>query len=271
MTLCGAAIAAGGYIVSISDKLISNGIVSADGVSTKLNMMDRVGNNWVAMIAGEDITQSVFILDRAAKLFRGKQNTLEKAHAAFKNAYRGHMADMVESGVLGRYKLSMRQFVNREHKLTDAMYYSINEKILTYKAPVQFLVFGFDKEQMPHLFTAVDGLTHSYDLPGFCCIGTGGPLADVTLYLLGQKNTMSLDETVFNLCAAKFMAERAGVGVGQETHLYLQQPGTNTTRWRDNDMLNGIRQIWEKECAPRIPTEAIELIRNSGLACRKEP
>jgi hypothetical protein len=260
MTLCAAAIASDAYIVAISDTMVTGSTISADGCMLK---MEPFARDWLAMIAGDDITQGLPIIQRAERYFTGRANTVGTARAAFKRAYQQHLSEMASDAVLSKYGLDMKAFLaSGKRRFTEKVFSSICERMDAIKTVgCEFLVFGFDGAGRAHIFTVGDqGSDRTYDKPGFCCIGSGAYAAEAMLFYFRQATFRTLPETVFNMCAAKFTAERSGIG--KDTFLYVKQPKSVASSNRAG-LIEDIRRVWEAGGAPKAPPGIVELI-NSG-------
>lgn len=252
MTLCAAAIASDAYIVAISDTMVTGATLSSDGCTTK---MEPFARDWIAMFAGDDISQCLPVIQRAETYFAKQSNTVASARSAFKRAYQHHLNEMKTDAVLAGYGMDMKTFLNSgKRRLTEKVFGSICERMDAIKsigAAVEFLIFGFDGKGRAHIFTVGDqGVDSTFDKPGFCCIGSGAYTADAMLYFFQQATFKSLPETVFNLCAAKFMAERSGIG--KDTFLYLKQPKSVASSHKSG-LISEIRTAWEAAGVPRVP------------------
>jgi hypothetical protein len=261
MTLCAAAIASDAYIVAISDTMVQGATISSDGCSIK---MEPFARDWLAMISGDDITQGMPIIQLAEKYFANRANTVATARTAFKRAYQKHLSDMASDAILSRYGLDMKTFLaSGKRKLTEKVFASICEELKTVRVGCEFLIFGFDGPGKAHIFSVVEpGVDHTYDKPGFCCIGSGGYAAEAMLYFFGQATVKTLPETVFNMCAAKFMAERSGIG--RDTFLYVKQPRSVASSHRAG-LIDDIRTAWEAAGVPRVPPGILGQIERGDI------
>jgi hypothetical protein len=100
------------------------------------------------------------------------------------------------------------------------------------------------------------GICTSCDVTGFWAIGSGQQQALSSIFfsfkdLDTRPIEPSLEGLIYDLCAAKFMAERAD-GVGEATDLVIQRFGQGPHFYSD-DSINAIRKIWEEEGRPRQP------------------
>jgi hypothetical protein len=262
VTLCAAAIASDAYIVAVSDTMISGATLSADGCTLK---MEPFARDWIAMFAGDDITQCLPVIQRAEKYLHNRANTVASARMAFKRAYQQHLNEMKTDAALAGYGLNMSTFLSSgKRRFTEKVFASICERMDAIKGiGCEFLVFGFDGSGRAHIFTVGDqGADHTFDKPGFCCIGSGGYAADATLYYFHQSTIKTLPETVFNLCAAKFMAERSGIG--RDTFLHVKQPGSVASS-HDARLIENIRRAWDSSGAPSVPPGILTQIDAAGI------
>ena len=264
MTLCAAAIASDSYIVTVSDTMISGATISADGCMVKV---EPFAKDWLAMFAGDDLTQCLPVIQRAGKYIRNRANTVVNVRMAFKRAYQQHLNEMKADAVLGGYGMDLPTFLKSgKRRFTERVFTSIYERMETIKSigeNVQFLVFGFGDDGRAHIFTVGDqGADRTFDKPGFCCIGSGAYAADAMLNYFEQASFKPLYETVFNLCAAKFMAERSGIG--KDTFLYVKQPGS-VASCHGHGLIHAVRQAWESNGMPKAPLNVFQIIASGDI------
>lgn len=251
------------YLVTASDTMVSGGIIAADSVTVKL---EPFHNDWFAMMSADDLTQCIPIIEKAEEYFTGRANKLGTARAVFKRACSQHLVEMQEAAALSRYGLTMKEFLRTGKKrLSEKMFESIRRKIEETKASCTFLVAGFDSLKRPHIFEVSEdkdgGITdHVYDKPGFCAIGSGKYIAETILYSLGQTTDRTFYETIFNVCAAKFMAEKAS-DVGKVTYVLCKKQGSFMFA-HGYGMIEEIREAWEKNGCPRVPEGIVRTIEN---------
>jgi len=270
VTVCIAAIAglpdrANPYIVTASDTMVSGGIISADKTAVKA---EPFHSQWVAMMSGDDITQCIPIIEKAKEYFQKRNNTLAVARAVFKRAFQRHLIEMRQDAVLGGYGMSMEDFLrNGKRRFADKQFQSMCERMEAIDPKCEFLVYGFDSQKRPHMFhvdnAGTDGVL---DRPGFSAIGSGKWAAETILYYLGQSIDKTLEETIFNVCAAKFAAERA-VGIGPHTYLYVKRFNSTLFQWKFKMIDDEIRKAWNEQGAPRVPDGIVEAIRNARPTC----
>ena len=172
---------------------------------------------------------------------------------------------MAADKVLGRFGMDMKTFVKSgKRRFTESAYAILHNEIREVKLGCEFLVAGFDAAKHPHIFTVSEpGIDSVYDKPGFCSIGTGKWAAEGMLYYRQQTVDRTLHETVLNVCAAKFMAERIP-GVGETTFLFVKKEGCNAFML-ESWVLPTIRAEWEKTGAPRIPDGLLKQIEGAQV------
>lgn len=119
---------------------------------------------------------------------------------------------------------------------------------------------GFDKGKVPHVFTIEDpGIYANYDSLGFWAIGSGNQQALSSIAFASVDTNPTIEKTIYDLCAAKFMAESAeGVGLG--TSIVIYEFGQDHQTYGD-ESLEKIRNSWEQFGKPRRPEGIENLIK----------
>lgn len=263
VTVCIAAIALDGRrpsdarLVTISDTMLE-GDLSSDESAVKTEMFHE---DWASFVAG-DVTTLVPIIDEAKACFTGQPNTLKNARDSFKSAWKKHVVQIAEDRVLGRFGLSMEEYLKTgKLRFTEEVFNSLATEIRQVDLGADFLVYGFDGEKRPHVFhVARDGTDAVYDKPGFAAIGSGANAAHTVLWYLGQNIDRTEAETIYNVCAAKYMAERAS-GVGRKTFLFVKTQGRGFFVTKTG-MEERIREAWEKSGKLRVPDGVVKMIED---------
>jgi hypothetical protein len=252
-------------IVTASDQMLAGAFSSSDASTIK---NEPVHKDWSVMMAADDFSQCVPIIELARKYFHGRANTLQVARTSFKKAYQQHMAERAADIVLGRYGLDMKTFRKSGKRMfTESKFNALCNAIDDVRGDCDFLIYGFDGMGAPHIFKVKDpGRDEVYDKPGYCAIGSGCYAAGMMLFHLNQTIDCSLRQTIVNVCVAKFMAERVP-GVGKATFLYIKKQGSNVVGYAGIDMEEEIRAAWEKEGCPRVPSGIIEKLRSVSITC----
>ena len=170
--------------------------------------------------------------------------------------------------------MTINDFLQSRLNLGDKTYETLLGRISSVKVGCDFLVCGFDQLDTPHIFSVSSPsednpsfVTH-YDDPGFAAIGSGGYIADSILYGTGQSFVQGLQDTIYNVCAAKFASESAS-DVGETTFLKILHPEDKYKNF-DITLAGELKKIWEKN-KPVIPDKAAALISaNLGKFNTKE-
>jgi 20S proteasome alpha/beta subunit len=243
--------------------MVSYFMSSTDASTVK---MEEFHEDWIALIAADDLTQCIPIMERAKENFTGKPNNFRVARACFKRAYRQHLDERMTDIVLAKFSTNMKQFRERGKALfTETVYNQLASEIREIKGECDFLIFGLDAQGAAHLFTVTDpGKDEIYDKPGFAAIGSGLYAANGMLYQLGQTVDLNVYQTIFNVCAAKFTAERVA-GVGKDTFLFVKKKGCHAFS-RESWLLPTIRKAWEDQGQPRVPDGILKQMETANLA-----
>lgn len=273
MTVCIAAIGRDGYshepergdeiIVSVSDKKLTLFYTSSDGVVSK---RFYIHNEWTAMMAGNDITPCVEIIDASSTFLAKKTNTLTNVTNAVKTAFQNHLQQFNEDKILSRYGMKLSEFRrNGKKQFTPEIFNSICSQIDNTTLECEFLVFGFDQQKCPHIFTVTSpGIVGVYDKPGFWAIGSGASAALSMLFYRGQNIDTEMEKTLYHACEGKFMAESAS-DVGAETEFFISKHGHNTMEGNTAKILDDMRDEWEKYGKPQFPVNVLKRIKEAEI------
>ena len=168
------------------------------------------------MVAGNNISHAIPIIENARGYLEKAKDTLRSVRSCMKRAFQERVREVITDRVLYKFALDMPTFLKKGKRILDAgTFADLSRAIRTVNLEeLQFLVYGFDVNGTPHLFTVCDpGEDRTWDVPGFRAIGVGEYAAETILYYFNQSPKITFEETIFNVFAAKFMAERApGVG-----------------------------------------------------------
>jgi hypothetical protein len=247
-------------VVTASDtKLSFGGDFSADG-SVKLHVFHR---EWGTMIAGDDITQYVPVIERAKALLRGKSGKLIVVMDAFKKAYQDEFNAAIQDGLLSRFQMTMADFKKHgKTQLLPEVFTEFSLKIKIASLGCRFLVYGLDDKKIAHIFTVSNpGKCELRDKPGFWAIGKGATSALSMLAALKQvRGRTTFEETIYNVLAAKYISEGAS-DVGKETYLFIKKYGCDGFS-NKRALEEEIRAIWEMEGRPQTNANAVNAIKN---------
>jgi hypothetical protein len=250
----------------VSDKKLTLFYTSADDVISKEIAFHR---DWKAMIAGNDITQCVEIMEDSRNILVSKENTLTNVSCAVKTAFQGRLRQLIDDRHLSRYGMGVSDFrIHGKEQFTPETFNSICSLIDNTHLECEFLVSGFDKNKRAHIFTVTDpGVVNFYDKPGFWAIGSGASSALSMLFYRGQIPDKQMSETLYVACEAKFMAESAS-DVGKETEFFISKHGHSGMIYTAG-ILEGIRKQWEKYGQPKIPKRAVGKIKEANIRLTK--
>ena len=234
--------------------------MSVDDLAVKFS---AIGNSWMAMFAGNDISPVVPIFKevRAAVVSTNCQETLEDIVGYFKSAIQKQMATKAETTTLSKFGLDITEF--RRNGLSDLgpeLFTRLAYEIEQISLDLIFLIFGFDgADKEGHIFT-VDGIgeVSYYDIGGFWAIGSGQTSALGTLF--GTRTPVpynDLSDAFYLLAKAKFSAETA-IGVGRETTAMILQSNSERYLLHAPEMQK-IKEKWEASRGPDVPNGVNEI------------
>jgi hypothetical protein len=248
MTLCIAAVAREKAIIAVSDMRFDLGYTSGDGMPK----MGRLNKYWAAMFAGNDASNAPRILANLAETLHGSSNvSRHQIEKLFRDEYRAALIERIESVVLSPYKLSVDEFTRTGVKrFTPEVFADIRAEMASVELGYEFLVFGFDEQRLPHIFRVHrGGLVQDCRLCGFWAIGSGDVAAVHHMMFQEYKTTLPLRTAAYYVCAAKFFAERASLGLS--THVVCLM--------RDGRLIGidvkAIRKLWQLSGRARVPRD----------------
>jgi hypothetical protein len=222
-----------------------------------------VHQHWYVMISGA-FGQRLRIMNDVIETFKGVSDvSLTEIQNAFVNAYQKYGRQLAAELVLAPYGLTLEEFISRRAELGDSIFERLWGEIGRIKVGCDFLVSGFD--DVAHIFSVSDPTTEhpsfitNHDDLGFGTIGSGAYLAESTLYSYRQYVTNSIEETIFNTCAAKFSSESA-TDVGHATHIKVVQK--DRIIQYEPSLSRELRDIWETQ-RPRITADALKIIKEA--------
>jgi hypothetical protein len=244
-----------GFIVSVTDTKLSNDWRSSDEAVYKVR---GVGLHWRAMFsASRDLTSLGPIMSHVEnELRQGQAETLEAIQSAFSDAYAKHLNTVATDRVLAPYKLSIEEY--RQVGLSQfgpAEFARINSKLESISIDLQFLVYGFTPDGLPHHFKVnspdATELIEDWDFQERCAIGAGQYLAEIAgdtapscEYL--KKISPHLPEYAVTLaCFAKFTSESAP-SVGKETWVSVLFPDGYEAAVQPPTVAK-LRNLWDKQ------------------------
>jgi len=262
MTVCIAAMARD-HIVAVSDTMIAGGTISTDG---NTNKQESIAPNWLAMFSGNDISPALPITHRVMECLKERSCNLGVVRSCLKSAFKQQLSELAADRVLSQFGLDMATFLESGKDMFDegtfgALCAELRAVVFD---DLQFLVYGFDDDKQPHIFNVHRaGEDTVLNNPGFGAIGSGSYAADTILYYLNQSRKCSLEESIANVCAAKFVAERAQ-GVGTATSLFVKRHGSIGFEYKTN-LVERLRKEWENAGAPRTTERAVGIVKEAEI------
>jgi hypothetical protein len=253
MTVCiGAICDKSSTIVTASDRLVTWGTSSSD-VTLKAA---RLAPTWISMLAGADITtgaEEVIRDVRATLAVYGAAPKLAEVQSAVLGAWRDVKNRIGRSAVLDPFRLEVNEFIRiGRERFGDVKFLElVGELQAKSRLNFELAAFGFDERTIPALLTFDDEGFQDFTRGGYIAIGSGNASAMASLAFHEYKRECSLNAAIYQVCAAKFMAEKAD-GVGPATMVTcLREDGR--TCWLFGVAIDRIRKLWEQRTRPRLP------------------
>lgn len=249
-------------VVAADTRMSFGGLYSSEGV-LKNKALHR---EWSVLIAGNDISQGLLVVERASEVLRGRTGKAKIVRAGFKRAYAECRRELIADTLLNSFDMDVTDFKrNGRKQLNPEVHADFSFRIKNFDLGCTFLVYGFDDEGDPHIFTVLNpGKVDPYDKPGFWAIGAGKVAAISMLMALGQHpERNSLYETIYNVLAAKYVSEGAS-DVGKETWMFIHKQGCSAMM-HQTQMEEKVRRIWEEQGRPKTNSEAVKLLQDAEI------
>jgi len=263
VTTCIAAITSDRRVVTASDTRMSfSGDFSVEGIIK----LESFHGEWATLIAGSDISQAPFVIDRAKQILKGKTDKLEVVKDGFKRAYQEQLRMDIADEFLSRFDMGLEDFKKKgRRQLEPTLLQALSFGIKDAKLGCRFLIYGFDEKKQPHLFEVGEGgCAKSRDKPGFWAIGNGASSAiSMLAYLKHSAEMTTMRTAIYNVLAAKYISEGAS-DVGKETFLFVKKCGCDAYFSKPN-LEKDIRRIWEEKGKPSVPDEALQIIDQANI------
>lgn len=257
MTCCVAAAAAHDtVIVAASDSLASWGHTSLEGM---LKMVRIQHPFWLAMLAGDDISIGVESVTRNAAATLAAYDsppTVLQVRGALLGAWRDVQNEVGTALVLNAFRTDAVSFrKNGRKEFGDAKFIELaGELQRASRLGCSLLAYGFDEQKIPTLLVCEDDTgCRDFSRVGYIAIGSGGPTAIGMLAMQNYQTSCNLNTAIYQVCCAKFAAEKA-TDVGRKTLVVCLRRDGRTCFVSDKS-LDPIRQLWEQHGRPR-PVDA---------------
>jgi hypothetical protein len=277
MTVCIASIAAREHsICLVTDSKASFGSFSADGAVQKRIPLIY---HYAVLVAGNDASHAGIVINRVKKRLTGGQPVTEAdeiSQCIFEECQE-ERDRIAEAEILKPHGFDLETFRSKGSTLcTDSVFYDIHAELQKNTLSLDFIIAGFDSKDIGHIrFTNCTTPPQDYDSIGFWAIGTGAQAAlaslSHTVEHMGVFRWSDSEEVLYHTLAAKFMAESAR-DVGKETDAIIMLPsGENAIKFlHPFGGIEYVRNLWEKEGAPKKPKNLQDRMQNTLVSTVKE-
>ena len=235
MTVCIAAINEADHaIVTVNDTMLADDTGAVDFADFKLAWLvhdDRRGVSWRCLYAGLPTVFRTVTEHVQAAIGNSLARSCAEVMRAVENAYDAVINRRIEREVLAQmYGIDFAKFSKLrrgphregiEARIFEANA-AIRNEMLYVGVPTTLLVFGFDAQRDPHIFST-DGIGKctSHDDIGYYAIGVGADAARAWLLATNDfRHAKPVSTTAFRLLEAKFLAENSPF-VGKVTLLHV--------------------------------------------------
>jgi hypothetical protein len=259
MTVCIAAMAGkDNAIVAIADERLSNEDFSTDTAFKFEELNDR----WAMMWASGELSHIVPIRERAAELCSMPPFTRQSVESAVITAYQERRREEAEQRHLLVFGLTMDTFLSNTSSYSGSFVEELTGRIQAVELKCQFLVFGFDERNKPHIFWVTDpGVARHEDAIGFAAIGSGWYRAISAMFSYAYTaDSATTEEALYRVCEAKFLSESAA-GVGERAIALIKRPTDGYWPILPR-YIQEIRKYWESNGKPSIPNDAPLTMKN---------
>jgi hypothetical protein len=158
--------------------------------------------------------------------------------------------------------MSLADFISQGRaSFGDASFEAIKYALEAIDIGVEFLVTGFEGRGNGSIFSIDDRCIPKFHQKlGFYAIGSGNIGAMGSLYN-SMPRLCSIEETIYRLCEAKFIAESAP-GVGKTTIAQILYSDGIGPLFIEEQLLP-IRKVWERKGRPKLSKAAFNAARTS--------
>ena len=214
-------------------------------VSGNLDDLEIIGQNATLEIKEDGVT---LISDMA------------EVYARHHQSYR---LKKVERDYLGKYGLTMVEFIEKQQDLRQSFFDRIDNNIRSYQSDIgEVIIAGIDKFG-GHIFSVDDDGVYPCTATGFAAIGIGADFAEIEFTsVMYTSYTQWLDAMVIGYFAKK-NAERAP-GVGSATDLWWILPDGHRYRAPQDKEVTTLEAIYKNRRATeyKLITEGADIIGN---------
>lgn len=269
VTLCAAGINNKKVIIVFDSKLsFYGGTFSADRMAFKMRGSGHA--EWAVLFSGEN-SHLVPMLEAIKEAGRRLQkNTLRNASRIWSKAYRSERQRIIETEVLSKHDIGSYDEYLKLKKTEPQFFEAVTQEIEKVEQDWNLLFCGFDGEGEPHVFVIAEhGKIQYCDIEGFAVIGSGTWPAIVSLTSMQYSSNMPYGRAIYSLLAAKFAAETAAEGVGEDTlFAILDYDKELSPILFSNEQISEARAMWKG--MPRFPQGIEEHLGEQAGAIERE-
>jgi len=255
MTVCIAGITSGDTIVAMADMMVSTTYFSSDNMALKFHDLHA---DWKVIFAGNDVGRVLPLMEQAAIALSKKDScSLVEAEEAMRQAFQKQLIQKQTDLVLARYGLRMEDFLKDGLSyFGESLFTSIKYQLDQIMLDCSFLVYGYDVNRHPHIFTVEDpGIVCNHDLYGFWAIGSGANRALSSLFFRNYNLVKKEWMAIYLIAEAKFMAE--GGSVGEDTLMMVMHKDGSTL---GSLSIAPLKELWVRAGQPKTPPEARDAV-----------
>ena len=249
MTVCIAAICAGGYIIGAADRMLTAGDIQFQPETAKIIV---ITSSIAIMIAGDaslqaEILQKV-IADVNSRIVAEPDNWWEVADVAelYYKYYNQARFKQAEGAILAPLGLTADTFFDKQKVMDSELVRQIATELINHEIPdVEAICCGVGPSDTHVYIVGKEGIS-CQDLVGFASIGIGKGHAN-SQFMFARHNRFSpATETLLLVYSAKKRAEVAP-GVGEATDMIVLGPLLGQMNVVDESTLENLDVIYNEE------------------------
>lgn len=155
-----------------------------------------------------------------AKVNASQLSQIDKIAETIACSYRLYRLKKIQQEILPQYGLwTLEDYFLKHKNFNEFMAGSISEQIKSYQIYVELIVGGVD--DTGHIFQITHLGTHiCWDLPGVCCLGTGGSRALAVFDYFKYSKELKKEKVLEIAFCAKKRSEKMG-GIGEQTDIKI--------------------------------------------------
>lgn len=263
--------------VVATDQMATIGDVSTDHAFVKVDILAQPAMLvpfWAILWAGNDISVVPPIVRYARSRLGGLTPrpplTADEVATTLAEAYQIELRKRINAEILSPFGVDVASYPGRGEEIFGDHFPAIIQRIGDYVLDCDLLVCGFDNARDPVMFTvARKGMVQFWDKLGFGVIGSGSQMALSSFVMRGHNREGSLEQAIYNVCEAKFWAEKAP-GVGKHTTVLVidQQQFLKPV---PVEVVARIRGEWERDGRPSLSNGMMAVITAWVNRPTKEP